>query len=191
MESEGSRRKEEGEVEIKRRMMENEENKQNIQWEAERKGTDNKPHETQPTWFWVAPASTGTWPWHRLYPSHSWLSCGCQRSMSGWSVCGCSKCLATTDTVKVIHPGWEEHHLFTLIRHSDCHWEDVQLTHTHTHMGCIYSTQISITSFMCALITQGNTVYRWCGWLGPKIKGVALHPPCWQLGERLICPIKM
>lgn len=45
--------------------------------------------------------------------------------MSGLSVCGCFKRLATADTVKVIHPGLEEHHLFTLICHAHIHREDV------------------------------------------------------------------
>lgn len=52
--------------------------------------------------------------------------------MSGWSACGCFKCLATTDTVKVILSDLEEYHLFTLICHTDIHWVDVHLTRINT-----------------------------------------------------------
>lgn len=53
--------------------------------------------------------------------------------MTALSACGCFKHLTTTHTVKVIHSGLEEQHLFTLICHTDIHWEDVQLRHINTH----------------------------------------------------------
>ena len=133
--------------------------KSNLKWDAERKRLDNRSCETQPTWFAVAPASTKTWPWHRLYPSHSWLSWGYQRSMSGWSVRGRFKRLASTDTVKVIHPGLEEHHLFAPICQTDIHWEDLQPRHIRTRwgMGCIYSADHSITSFKKRHVRRDNS----------------------------------
>lgn len=52
--------------------------------------------------------------------------------MSRWPVCGHIKCLATADAVKVIHPGLEEHHLFTFICHTD--FSLGHITHISTHI---------------------------------------------------------
>lgn len=80
------------------------------------------------------------------------------------------KRLATTDTVKVIHPGLGECHLFTLICHTDIQWEDVQLrhvdayTHTNTEAWAVFTPQTTASHpskrDMRALITHSYTVYQ-------------------------------